>query len=277
MLVFKIKNAYTNIKKAWVVIMFINLIKLSPLFNSILVTALFLILGEIVSFFNLPTPIYEFILLVVYLSFAYFFTKKIDRQSLKGWELKISKQSFKGVSISLVATSFIIIFATILSQSLFHDEIIKLRGTVNFITITVTLLLFFIESFIKQGFPEELIFRGYMVQSLRKKYNIFQTMLLSVGLFTLMHAIHIFMDGLFYGILTMFYAFSFACLAYLLKSVFNTTWAAVAVHGGVHMTRMILMLFGFSENNHAIFFQSLLLFVVSLLVFFKVRNKVFMC
>jgi hypothetical protein len=76
-LVFKIKNAYTNIKKAWVVIMFINLIKLSPLFNSILVTALFLILGEIVSFFNLPTPIYEFILLVVYLSFAYFFTKKM--------------------------------------------------------------------------------------------------------------------------------------------------------------------------------------------------------
>ncbi|VEE23877.1 Uncharacterised protein [Streptococcus equinus] len=114
-----------------------------------------------------------------------------------------------------------------------------------------------------------------MVQTLRIKYNNFHTMCLSVVLFTLMHAIHIFMDGLNYGILTMFYTFSFACLAYLLKSIFKTTWAAVAVHGGVHMTRMVLMLFGFSETNHAILLQSILLFIASLLVFFKVKNSIF--
>lgn len=246
-----------------------------PLLNSIVVTVLFLILGELVAVFALPTPINEFLLLVVYSSLAYFFIKKIDRQSLDGLELNISKKSFIGFCISLVFTSLIIVVATISSRMLFHDEIIKLRGTVNFITVSITLILFFIESFIKQGFPEELIFRGYMVQTLRIKYNNFHTMCLSVALFTLMHAIHIFMDGLNYGILTMFYAFSFACLAYLLKSIFKTTWAAVAVHGGVHMTRMVLMLFGFSETNNAILLQGILLFVASLLVFFKVKNSIF--
>lgn len=277
MLVFIKKTFYTELKYKCIGVaaMTINTTKFSPLVNSIIITVLFLVSEEIISFFDFPTPIYEFTLLIVYLSYACFFTKKIDKQPLRVLELKFSKKSLKGFNMSLALTALVIFNGTLLSRILFHDEILKLRGTINFTTITLTVVLFFIEAFIKQGFPEELIFCGYMVQNLRTKYNNFQTMLISVCLFTLMHAIHIFMEGLFYGILTMFYAFSFACLAYLLKIVFKTTWAAVAVHGGVHMTRMVIMLFGFSETNHAIFLQSMLLLVTSLLIFFRIKDSIF--
>ncbi len=248
-------------------------ISFSPIIKSIVVTVLFLVLGEMMTCFSFTTPIYEITLLVVYLLCAYFFTKKVDGQPLKVLELSITKKNFRGFVFSLLLTAFIIFSGSVISKILFHDETFKLRGTVNFIGIVVTLILFFIESFIKQGFPEELIFRGYIVQTLRTKYNTIATMVISVGLFTLMHAVHILIEGFEYGLLVMFYAFSFACLAYLLKYLFGTTWAAVAVHGGVHMTRMTIMLIGFSETNSAILIHSILLCITSLILFFKFKDR----
>lgn len=73
------------------------------------------------------------------------FTKKIDKQPLRVLELKFSKKSLKGFNMSLALTALVIFNGTLLSRILFHDEILKLRGTINFTTITLTVVLFLLK------------------------------------------------------------------------------------------------------------------------------------
>lgn len=44
-------------------------------------------------------------------------------------------------------------------------------------------------------------------------------------------------------------AFSFGLFAAILRDRYQTTWAAVAVHGGIHMTRKMFELAGYGFGN----------------------------
>lgn len=234
---------------------------LTPLTKSILMTLIYLVMGF--SAYVLP----------IMFGVTWFFTRKIDQVPWSSLALGISKKALRSFGIALSLTAVIVFLGSAISRYLLQDSIYHIPSSVGPTKIALSLVMAFVVAFLMQGFPEELVFRGYLVQTLSTKYNQLTTMILSVGLFTAIHATHLVTDGFLYGCLTMFYAFSFACLAYLLKFLFQTTWAAVAVHGGVHLTRMLLMFFGFAESNQAIFIQGILLLLVSLALLYTLKDQ----
>ncbi|MFC3928612.1 CPBP family intramembrane glutamic endopeptidase [Streptococcus caprae] len=249
----------------------------SPFLKAVLMTLIFVGIEILAMGFGTIHPLlYDLALNGCCLALAWFMTCKVDKKPWKRMGLSVSKKSGKGFLIALLLTASAVVIGTVLSRFIFHDEVFVLRGTVTVGGILVTVVAFLQPAFISQGFPEELIFRGYLVPMLKDKYNGAQTMAISVGLFTLIHAIHL-REGWAYGLLTMFYAFSFACLAYMMKELCQTTWAAVAVHGGVHFTRMLLMLFGFAETDTAVLVQSIVLSLLVVVIGVYFRKRLFFC
>lgn len=208
-----------------------------------------------------------------YLFYTLFFIKVLDKQTWKALNLSFNKKSVKGFLLSFLLTAALIFLGSVIARFLFHDNPFQIQRKLSLANIFIYTLTSFSAAFLVQGFPEELIFRGYMTQALRTKYSPIVSLFITSGLFTLIHAFHIFREGLVSGLLTMFIAFSLAFLAYLLKCIFETTWAAVAVHGGVHFTRMMLVLLGFSESHTAILMHSLFLLLVALIIFYRFRDR----
>lgn len=189
-------------------------------------------------------------------------------------ELAVTKRAVSSFCLAFLLTLIPLSLGAVLARYMFHQPPFQLRGEINWFGIGITLVMFFLEAFIKQGFPEELIFRGYLFYLLRKTYDPIKVMILSTVLLTVIHAIHLVKEGLVTGLVVMLYAFSFSCLASLLKQVFKTTWAAVAVHGGVHFINSSLLLLGFSETNLSISLQSLLMLGLSAYLYLNCYKKI---
>lgn len=112
----------------------------------------------------------------------------------------------------------------------------------------LALLLGVSQGFVLQAFPEEYLWRGYLLQTLRTRAEV--AVLISAGLFALMHLPS---EGgqqnALEHVMYLAVPFGFALLAGALVLRTGSMWAAVGVHGGVHLGTMILAhAFGFGEG-----------------------------
>ncbi|MEX2803778.1 lysostaphin resistance A-like protein [Streptococcus sp. H31] len=222
----------------------------SPLIRSFGVTVLYLVPTFLIllpyqsqKLFPQFSKAVPFTLLcLIYLAYTWFFTRIIDRRPWSVLELKLDKHALQGFMLSLLLTAFLVILGAGVSVLIFHDYF-----SGNSFSLP-NLWQSFALSFLLQGFPEEIVFRGYMIQTLERKP--LPALWISSSLFALMHIVHIFpsLGGSIAGLFNVFYAFCFGLLACLLKYLFRTTWAAVAVHGGMHMTREILSMLGLTPS-----------------------------
>lgn len=94
-------------------------------------------------------------------------------------------------------------------------------------------------AFLLQGFGEEVLFRGYLMQSLSAHPQ--RALWISVGAFTILHLVsqgpqQSLLDRVLYLILPL----GFAALAGYLAIFLRSTWAAVGIHGGMHVGTMML-------------------------------------
>lgn len=213
---------------------------------------LFLSLPEFVSI-----SLVCFLTVLMIITYVHF----LDRQPLSVLNLELNGSATKGFFLALLLTASLVSLATIFSMVL---------GQVNRIPVQAfsasNLGSVFMKAFVLQGFPEELAFRAYMVQTLDT--SPLRKLAWSAGLFSLIHSIHFLTGDWLWGLETVFYAFAFGVLAFVLKMLFQTTWAAVAVHGGLHLTRSIWEMKGI-ELDHPYIYSGILMLLVSLYLIYR--------
>lgn len=101
-----------------------------------------------------------------------------------------------------------------------------------------------IQGFVLQGFPEELIFRGWQMTAFQTR-----AVAATVASSTIFASIHLISNGgqqnLAERVMYLALPFGFAMTAGALMVVTRSLWAAVGVHGGVHVGFLVSALLGF--------------------------------
>ena len=92
-------------------------------------------------------------------------------------------------------------------------------------------------AFVVQGFPEELLFRGYLVQSARARLPVGGVVALSALVFGVPHLLSgSGAQNLGQRLLFLLIPIGFAVIATLLRLRTGSVWPAVAVHAGFHVS-----------------------------------------
>ena len=102
-------------------------------------------------------------------------------------------------------------------------------------------------AFLVQGFPEELVWRGWLFRSLGGTRR---AGAISVIGFTLLHIIsNGGQENWVERVLYLATPFGFAVAAVVVAWVSGSTWAAVGVHGGHHMASLVLLAMRTDEGH----------------------------
>lgn len=103
-------------------------------------------------------------------------------------------------------------------------------------------------AFLLQAIPEELIFRGYLLRTLRSRGRI-TPVWMSAILFAALHLLSSSgQEGLAERFLYLALPFGFAVLAGALRLVTGSIWAAIGVHGGIHVASLIAAVLGWGDG-----------------------------
>ena len=127
--------------------------------------------------------------------------------------------------------------------------------------------------FLVQGFPEELVWRGWFFRSLGGTR---QSGAISVIVFTLLHVIsNGGQENWVERVLYLASPFSMAVAAVVVAWVSGSTWAAVGVHGGSHMASLVLLAMR-TDGNHPVAWvlEGALWLVVAGVVWLLARHRV---
>ena len=127
--------------------------------------------------------------------------------------------------------------------------------------------------FLAQGFPEELVWRGWLFRSLGGTRR---AGVISVLGFTLMHIIsNGGQENWIERILYLAIPFSMAVAAVVVARVSGSTWAAVGVHGGSHMAALVLAAMR-TDGNHPVAWvlEGALWLVVAGVVWLLARRRI---
>ena len=127
-------------------------------------------------------------------------------------------------------------------------------------------------AFLLQGFPEELVWRGWLVRSLGDGRVAGIT---SVIGFTLIHLISKGgQEGWIERILYLATPFGFAVAAVVVLWVSDSTWAAVGVHAGSHMANLVLFVMPVDRTHPVAWvLEGALWLVVAGVVWFLARRR----
>src|SRR5699024_238321 len=120
------------------------------------------------------------------------------------------------------------------------------QGSVSVLVVGIVVIL--LQAFVLQGIGEEVMFRGYLMQSLRRRpmLGIFVTAVA----FTVPHLMSSggqqnWVDRVVYLAMPFGFALSAGFLAVALRSV----WAAIGVHGGFHVANFVVGSLGWLAVN----------------------------
>lgn len=103
------------------------------------------------------------------------------------------------------------------------------------------------QAFLLQGFPEELLFRGYQMTALRLRP--LAALWISSAVFAVIHLISSGgQQNALEHVLYLAVPFGFAVAGGALMIVLDSLWAAVGVHGGVHVGGLIGLAFGLGSG-----------------------------
>lgn len=242
---------------------------LSPLGRAVLVTVTYPLPTVLVIFLSqlvpsLPNLVSRWLICLLGTAMIVAYLRILDKKPFSALRLGLTKQAFKGFVLSLGLTALLVCLAYglsfLLGQIVYEPAPgLSLAG----------LNSAFMASFVLQGFPEELAFRAYLRQTLDK--SLLARLFWSAGLFSAIHVVHFFLHGWLWGLQTVFYAFAFGILAFVLQEIFQTSWAAVAVHGGLHLTRFMWEMNGIYPDYDYVY-GGLLMLVVSGYLIYRYRQ-----
>jgi len=161
--------------------------------QTIMMAVLFI--GIIISPFNLLEPpkgsnfdmITQVTLLVVFTLTVYIARRFLDKRSFESLGFKINKQTIKdmfaGVGIAFVIMGLIYVVETALGWLEFES----FAWQVEPLDAVVSSVLMFLALYILVGWNEELLFRGYQLQTLASGLNLFWAVFISSAVFGVTH------------------------------------------------------------------------------------------
>mgnify|MGYP001330988048 CR=1 FL=1 len=123
-----------------------------------------------------------------------------------------------------------------------------------------------------QGFPEELLFRGYLMRHV--PLTIRSAIVLSASLFAILHLVSSGgQENMFERVLYLAGPFGFALLAGALSARLGSLWIAVGIHAGMHVSTMVNSLLGMGEGPVLWVVQGALYTVVAVVLMVKIPRS----
>ena len=172
------------------------------------------------------------------------FTRFVDHRPFKVNGIRVDRQAVSGLLIGTSISLDVIVPASILLGRLGLVEVLDLNVNGPFWVGVVRVLL---AGFIMQGITEEFLWRGWVTQSLGGSWKR-QAVIAAVG-FGLIHIIsnggH---DSLWQGALYLTSSGAFGFAAAALYFATGSIWAAVGIHGGLHLANFVATLLGGGEG-----------------------------
>lgn len=116
--------------------------------------------------------------------------------------------------------------------------------------VVMTVLGVLVRGFVLQGIGEEVLFRGYLLQSLRRRPVL--AVLLTAFAFTLPHlASGGGQQNALEHVLYLAMPFGFAISAGFLAVAMGSVWAAIGIHGGFHLANFVAVMLGLGVDDPA--------------------------
>lgn len=184
---------------------------------------------------------------VAALGLAALLMRFVDRRPFRSLALQADRAALRGSLLGLGVVAACVAVATVLVLAFGLTGPSRAGGGWSPETTAAVIL---VQAFLLQGFPEELLFRGYLVQTALGRLRPWGVLALSTLLFGVLHLASnsgaTTMTGrvLYLGI-----PLGFGALATVLRLSTGSVWPAVAVHGGFHLSMWVA--FGFIRPDAA--------------------------
>lgn len=208
-----------------------------------------------------------FVLLLIWLAVT-----RLDGRSLSDLCLRVDRRAMVWMlAMMVVAAAVVVIVGAVMS--LFGIESTAERIKNLPLPIVGALVLHQVNlAFLLQGFPEELVWRGWLVRSLGDRRT---AGVISVIGFTLIHLISKGgQDGWIERIVYLATPFGFAVAAVVVLWASDSTWAAVGVHAGSHMANVVLFVMPIDRTHPVAWvLEGALWLVVAGVVWFLTRRR----
>lgn len=190
---------------------------------------------------------------IVYTAVLLVVVRVVDRRPLSILRLKPDANAAKAFFVTLILTGAIVIVSAYLAVE------VGVLGRHDPGAEAVSWISAFMAAFFLQGFPEEVAFRGVMVETLET--TPLKTMAITSVAFMVFHwhfiptYVGAYREAkdpmmLVWLVVELYYPFIFGALAFLSMYLFRSLWGAVAVHFGVHIFRVLAEFLGLEDGPH---------------------------
>ena len=208
-----------------------------------------------------------FVLLLIWLAVT-----RLEGRSLSDLRLRVDRRAMVWMLVMMVVAAAVVVIVGAV-MSLFGIESTAERIKNLPLPIVGAFVLHQVNlAFLLQGFPEELVWRGWLVRSLGDRRT---AGVISVIGFTLIHLISKGgQEGWIERIVYLATPFGFAVAAVVVLWASDSTWAAVGVHAGSHMANVVLFVMPIDRTHPVAWvLEGALWLVVAGVVWFLTRRR----
>lgn len=197
----------------------------------------------------LPIAVVWGFALAAYVGLSWLLVRVVDRRSFRALGLRVDGRAvlalITGVVVAVALSVLTAVTADLLGLGRQGGEEMPAMPVV----VLVGLVL--LRSFVLQGIGEEVLFRGYLMQSLSRRPVL--GVVLAAAAFTLPHLLSQGgQQNTLERVLYLAIPFGFAISAGFLAVAFRSCWAAIGIHGGFHVGTAVATGLGFTTDGPAV-------------------------
>src|SRR5699024_20016 len=196
------------------------------------------------------------IVLLAYVLVSWVLLRWVDRRPLSALGLRFGKRAMIVLLAGYAIAQFITLLAGWATQAmgiartLEVPESAEQTGPVSVLALLAMLGLLFLRAFVLQGIGEEVLFRGYLLQSLRK-WPVLGVVIAAVAFAIPNLASSGGQQNATEHLLYLAVPFGFAISAGFLAIALRSVWAAVGIHGGFHLATVGAAIAGITADGPA--------------------------
>ena len=208
-----------------------------------------------------------FVLLLIWLAVT-----RLDGRSLSDLRLRVDRHAMVWMLVMMVVAAAVVVIVGAVMNLLGIESTAERIKDLPLPIVGAFVLHQVNLAFLLQGFPEELVWRGWLVRSLGDRRT---AGVISVIGFTLIHLISKGgQEGWIERIVYLATPFGFAVAAVVVLWASDSTWAAVGVHAGSHMANVVLLVMPIDRTHPVAWvLEGALWLVVAGVVWFLTRRR----
>ncbi|UQN28601.1 CPBP family intramembrane glutamic endopeptidase [Brachybacterium kimchii] len=190
--------------------------------------------------------------LLAYLLLAALFVHGVDRRPFAALGLRLNVRAGAALVTGMVIAIALLVIASFVAEAAGLVAPVPAAEIRRYIptgaAIVPVLVLVLLRAFVLQGIGEEVLFRGYVLQTLSRRPRL--AVLVTAAAFTLPHLASTGgQEGIGQRLVYLAMPFGFAMSAGMLAIALRSVWAAIGVHGGFHVATALVPLIGFAADG----------------------------